>query len=117
MQIEEVLILDKSDLKNGSDKFNTIFNIKHTAMRNISTHQLVLYRNEFHEYSVIKNRYGETTYEINRNNTKKNKIYHERYIAAEKFILELYKLNLWGRLFLKPKIKRFLKSNIKRYGF
>jgi hypothetical protein len=41
----------------------------------------------------------------------------ERAIEAEKFLMELHKMNWWQFIWCKPKIFKFLKSRLTKYEY
>lgn len=43
---------------------------------------------------------------------KKAEQYQQRYIKAEEFLLELYELKWYERIFYRRKIRKFLKENV-----
>lgn len=121
MRIEDVLIIDESDIINPplkiyDDDELILGKLKQNVCKIIYKKNIVIYVNSKSEPYLLKNRYGKTSTEIYSDLMKKHEINTKRAIDSEKFIMKISKMNFFRRLFIGWDIKKHLNYTLKTYG-
>jgi hypothetical protein len=121
MEINQIPILRSNDLqaeyKNAS--ISDIIKDKpfvKIAKQKFHKFNLLLYIHDNGDVFIIKNRFGRDSKEYLEYLLRQNEILTDRYINAEKFILNLSNKKWWQIFNLRKKCRKYIQSIIKIHG-